>query len=254
MGCAAMSGLLVGRDREDAAARAVEPAKAVCLFDGPYVIEDGRRLPVPEGSERLLVFVALHNGRALSRRKIAGTLWPSVTDDRAAGNLRTALWRLRSSGIGVLDADRQALSVRLGTEIDVVRVEQWAGRLIDGTAGDGDLSMRRFHPAAVELLPGWYDDWVDFERERIRQRVLHALEVLGRRLADECRFGEAIEAAMTAIDIDPLRESAQRTLILIHLSEGNLAEAQRAYLHYARLLHGELGIAPSPDLARLVRL
>lgn len=249
-----MSGLLVSRDAGDDAAPSLEPKQAVCLLDGPYVTEDGRRLPVPEGSERLLVFVAFRNGRAVSRRTIAGTLWPSVTEGRAAGNLRTALWRLRSSGIGVLDADRQALTVRFGTEIDVVRVEQWAGRLVDGTADDGDLSMRRFHPAALELLPGWYDDWVIFERERIRQRLLHALEILGRRLADEGRFGEAIEAAMTAIEIDPLRESAQRALILIHLSEGNLAEARRAYVLYARLLHAELRVKPSPDLTGLVRL
>lgn len=249
-----MSSVLVGRDGGGGGVPTFDPVQSLCLLDGPFVTENGRRLCVPEGSERLLVFVALRNGHSVSRRKIAGTLWPSVTEDRAAGNLRTALWRLRSSGIDVLDADRQTLSVKLGTEIDVVLVEQWAGRLVDGTADDRDLSMRRFHPAATELLPGWYDDWVVFERERLRQRLLHALEVLGRRLADECRFGEAIEAAMTAIDIDPLRESAQRVLILIHLSEGNLAEARRTYLQYARLLHAELHLAPSAELSGLVCL
>lgn len=249
-----MSGLLVGRTVGDEPRPALEPAQTVCLLDGPYVMEDGRRLPVPEGSERLLVFVALRNGRAVSRRKVAGTLWPAVAEGRAAGNLRTALWRLRSSGIEVLEADRHTLSVRFGTDIDVDRVEQWASRLVEGTAKHGDLSLHCFHPAAIELLPGWYDDWIVFERERIRQRLLHALEVLSRRLADEGRFGEAIEAAMTAIDIDPLRESAQRALILIHLSEGNLTEARRAYLQYARLLDAELRIAPTPGLTGLVRL
>jgi DNA-binding SARP family transcriptional activator len=249
-----MSSLLVGRDAGTRAARDLEPTQAVCLLDGPCIVEDGRRLPVPEGSERLLVFVALRNGRAVSRRKVAGTLWPSVTEGRAAGNLRTALWRLRSSGIDVLDADRHTLAVRLGTEIDVVRVEQWARRLVEGTADYDDLSMHGFHPAAIELLPGWYDDWVVFERERIRQRLLHALEALSRRLAEQGRFGEAIDAAMTAIDIDPLRESAQRALIVIHLSEGNLAEARRAYRQYARLLRAELRVAPGAELTELVRL
>lgn len=249
-----MSGLLVGRPVGDEPRAALAPTQAVCLLDGPYVTEDDRRLPVPEGSERLLVFVALRNGHAVSRRKVAGTLWPAVADGRAAGNLRTALWRLRSSGIDVLEADRHTLSVRCGTEIDVDRVEQWASRLVEGAAEAGDLSLHCFHPAAIELLPGWYDDWIVFERERIRQRLLHALEVLGRRLAEQGRFGEAIEAAMTAIDIDPLRESAQRALILIHLSEGNLTEARRAYVRYARLLHTELRIAPTPGLTGLVRL
>ncbi|GGI44020.1 DNA-binding SARP family transcriptional activator [Agromyces flavus] len=248
-----MSSLLVGRDTGDGVAPAIERAPSVCLLDGPYVMDDERRLPVPEGSERLLVFVALRNGHAVSRRKVAGTLWPSVPDDRAAGNLRTALWRLRCSGIEILEADRHTLWLRFGTRIDVAAVEQWAGRLVDGTAGPDDVSLRRFHPAAIELLPGWYDDWVVFERERLRQRLLHALEALSRRLADEGRFGEAVEAAMTAIDIDPLRESAQRSLILVHLCEGNLAEARRAYLQYARRLRAELGVAPSAQLIGLVR-
>lgn len=247
------SSLLVGRDTGDGAAPPVARAQSVCLLDGPYVMEADRRLSVPEGSERLLVFVALRNGHAVSRRKVAGTLWPSVSDDRAAGNLRTALWRLRCAGIEVLESDRHTLALRFGTEVDLERVEQWAGRLVDGTADGDDLGLRRFHPAAVELLPGWYDDWVVFERERIRQRLLHALEALSRRLADRGRFGEAVEAAMTAIEIDPLRESAQRALVHVHLSEGNLAEARRAYLRYERLLDAELHVSPSAALTDLVR-
>lgn len=230
----------------------LERTAQVCLLDGLYVVDDGHRYTVPEGSERLLVFVALRNGHAVSRRKIAGALWPSVPEDRAAGNLRTALWRLRASGIQILNADRHALSIKLGTSIDIFAVDGWAGRLVNGTADENDISIRHFHPAATELLPGWYDDWIIFERERIRQRLLHALEILSRRLAQEGRFGEAVEAALTATDIDPLRESAQKALILIYISEGNVAQARNTYRAYARLLHSELGISPTPAVARLV--
>lgn len=223
----------------------------LCLLNGPYVVDNGRKILVPEGSERLLVFVALRNGQAVNRRKVAGTLWPSVTEDRAAGNLRTALWRLRSSEIQILNAERHTLSIRTGTAIDVFSIDAWASRLMDGSADHDDISMRHFHPAATELLPGWYDDWIVFERERIRQKLLHALEVLSRRLAQEGRFGEALEAALTATDIDPLRESAQRSLIHIHISEGNLGQARHAYAAYSRLLKRELGISPTPELARL---
>ncbi|MET0781761.1 MAG: BTAD domain-containing putative transcriptional regulator [Microbacterium sp.] len=238
----------------DGSLRVVPQSQAVCLLDGPFVIDDERRIHVPEGSEKLLVFVALRNGRAVSRRTVAGTLWPAVNEDRAAGNLRTALWRLRSSGIRLLEADRHTLAVTRGTSVDVFALDEWASRLIDGTASREDFSLHHFNPAAMELLSGWYDDWVIFERERLRQRLLHALEVLSQRLAEECLFGEAVEAAMTAIQIDPLRESAQRSLILVHLSEGNVAEALRTYAAYVRLLDSELGIAPTPELTRLVHV
>ena len=53
-------------------------------------MRDGRRLNVPEGSKRLLAFVALHSGR-VHRWQTAGTLWPDGSDERAAGNLRSAV-------------------------------------------------------------------------------------------------------------------------------------------------------------------
>ena len=58
----------------------------------------------------------------------------------------------------------------------------WATRLMDGSATQADLCVANWRNDAMELLPGWYDDWVIFERERIRQQLLHALEILSRRL------------------------------------------------------------------------
>jgi hypothetical protein len=72
---------------------------------------------------------------------------------------------------------------------------------------------------ALELLPGWYDDWVLLEREPLRQRVLHGLEALSRHLVRAGRFAEAVEAAMVAVAVEPLRESAQRALVTAHLAE-----------------------------------
>ena len=102
------------------------------------------------------------------------------------------------------------------------------------------------------MLPDWYDDWVLLERERFRQVRLHALEVLSRRLADQGRIGEAIDAAILAVTIEPLRESAHRAVIVLHLEEGNVGEAMRQFETYRTLLARDLGLEPSPALARLV--
>ncbi|MDD9207972.1 bacterial transcriptional activator domain-containing protein, partial [Georgenia sp. 10Sc9-8] len=104
----------------------------------------------------------------------------------------------------------------------------------------------------VDLLPGWYDDWVIFERERIRQRVLHALEALSCELVRRGRCAEAIEVALDAVGVEPLRESAQRVLIEAHLAEGNLVEARRLYLRYRELVRQELRTEPGTTLTRLV--
>src|SRR5260370_2159143 len=165
----------------------------------------------------------------VDRRHAAGSLWPDGNDERAAGNLRSALWRLRCSGIDIVESDKQFLWLRPGTLVDVTVVSDWAERLAEGSITRADLRAVTWRNDAMDLLPGWYDDWVIFERERIRQRLLHALEMLSRRLVTAGRCAEAVEAAISAVSADPLRESANRVLIEAHLAEGHLVEGRRTY-------------------------
>ncbi|MCJ0874244.1 BTAD domain-containing putative transcriptional regulator [Streptomyces sp. AP-93] len=226
-------------------------APVLHLLGGPRVLHRGRWLDVPEGSKRLLAFVALNGGR-VERRHAAGTLWPAGDDQRAAGNLRSALWRLKAAGIDLLDSDKCSLSVREHTVIDLYVLYGWAGRLIAGTATAEDLSALKWRTDALDLLPGWYDDWVLLERERVRQRLLHALEALSRELARVGRHAEAVESALVAVAAEPLRESAQRALIEAHLAEGNLVEAKRSYNAYRGLTRRELGVGPGRELSALM--
>lgn len=220
----------------------------VHLFAGPYVTMAAERREVPEGSKQLLAFVALRR-RRVERRHAAGTLWPGGDEERAAGNLRSALWRLRRAGINVLVADKWSLALGGDVLVDLHLVEQWATRLIKGHVAEEDLTVSPSAADALNLLPGFYDDWVLMERERIRQRILHALEALSERLVSARRFADAIEAAMLATGAEPLRESAQRALIRAHVAEGNLTEARRSYRAYYELVYRELGVAPSAEFS-----
>ncbi|MEV0284773.1 hypothetical protein AB0H36_11715 [Kribbella sp. NPDC050820] len=117
---------------------------------------------MPEGSKRLLAFIALHEGR-VDRRLVAGTLWPLGDDDRAAGNLRSSLWRLKGAGIDVLRADKCALWLDPTTSVDISTIDNWAQRVIEGHASAEELRLPRWGGDALDLLPGWYDDWVIFD-------------------------------------------------------------------------------------------
>jgi DNA-binding SARP family transcriptional activator len=214
---------------------------------------NGGRLEIPDGSTRLLAFVALGTGR-VDRRYAAGSLWPFGNDVRAAGNLRSALWRMKSAGIDLLESDKCSLMLRRGTVVDVGILCEWAGRLVDGSATQADLRAVNWRNDVMDLLPGWYDDWVIFERERIRQRFLHALEMLSRRLIAGGRCAEAVEAAISAVRAGPLRESANSVLIEAHLAEGNLVEGRRAYERYRDIVRRELGVEPGRELASMVRV
>ena len=58
---------------------------------------------------------------------------------------------------------------------------------------------------------------------------------------------------LSAVDGEPLRESAHRTLMLAHLAEGNASEAIRQYGVYSTLLRKELGMDPSGQIRELAR-
>ena len=234
-----------------ASARTVPNPAALHLLDGPYAVVDGRRRELPEGSKRLVVFVAL-SGDRVDRRSAAGALWPDGGDVRAAGNLRSALWRLRGTGVDLLGGDKTALWLRPGTVVDLRLVSEWAGRLIEGHPGPGDLDPGLWCAAACDLLPGWFDEWVVFERERLRQRVLHGTEEQGRLLIRARRPAEAVAVARGVIAVDPLRESAQRVLVEAQLAAGDVAGALSSYRAYRDAVLRLLGAAPSAALTALV--
>ena len=215
----------------------------VRLLGSFRLIVDGADVALPTGSQRLVALLALHGRQTRSRA--AGTLWPDATEVRALGCLRTAIWRCHQGAPGVVQAGSTSLHLSAAVSVDCVELASKARAVIDGGSGD---------PAGCdgELLSGWDDDWLADERERLNQLQLHMLEAQAQRLAADGRFGLALDAAMRAVRADPLRESAHRTVISIHLAEGNVAQARRALRRCADLLHSELGVGPSAQTMRLM--
>jgi DNA-binding SARP family transcriptional activator len=245
-----------GGERGEAGVFRLEPALAeVSLLDG-FALRAGGRRPgaivdgLPRSVQRLVAHVAL-SGRP-ARAAIAGQLWPDVPDEQALGSLRSTLWRLHRVAPGLIDVSGGALSLAAGVRVDVRELGDWAQRVMDPTVDLRDVTV----PVTAlrgDLLPGWYDDWVLLERERVRQLRLHTLEALADRLASAGRLAEALQAAYEAVRAEPLRESAHRTLVRVHLTEGNLAEAVRAHDLFREMLRDELGVLPTERMSRLVR-
>lgn len=223
----------------------------VLLLDGFEIRCGGAIIPVPESVQRLVSLLAMHD-RSLRRVFVAGTLWPDSSEHRAAGNLRSTLWRLRRVRHRLVESLEGKLRISPGVEVDAVQLCDRATRLIMGTAEPEPVDVDRIARAG-ELLPDWYDDWLLVERERFRQLRLHALEVLCLRLAGRGMFALAVEAGLAAVAGEPLRESAHRCLIRAYMAERNVVEAMRQYERYRDLMRVELNIAPSSDMEVLIR-
>jgi len=226
----------------------------VSLLGGFRFEADGVSVLVPDGSQRLLAYLAL-KGQSVRRSAAAGTLWPAVSDDHASSSLRSALARLsRAARASVV-----ATTKEIGLSPDV-GVDLWDSRdLAHLLAAPARSSSPAFAPDVYaiddlsnEILPGWYDDWVLVEAEDWRQVRLHALEALADLLVERQQYADAATAALAAVRAEPLRESPHAALIRVHIAEGNPSEALREFAQYGEFLRLELGIEPTEQLRMLV--
>jgi DNA-binding SARP family transcriptional activator len=222
----------------------------VSLSGAFELTRNGESIDIATPAQRVLAFLALHE-QPVRRNHVAGVLWLDANEERAAGSLRSALWRIRQAGESIVESTQRGLRLSPAVGVDVRETITWARRLGDAThpIDDDDLGTAF---AGGDLLADWYDDWVLLERERLRQLRLHALEVLSTRLVAVARFAEAMEVALVALRSEPLRESAHRAVIAVHLAEGNPSEALRQYRRYRDLLRAQLGLDPSALMKGLI--
>jgi len=213
------------------------------------LLDGDRNVGVPPGVERLLAFLAISR-LPIHRSRIAGQLWPDVAEWRALGNLRTALWRQRR----ILDRVVRTIGERLvldhAVAVDLRELTDLSLRLLD----DDPDALRRVPELvdAVDILPGWEEDWLVIERGRFHELRLRALERACEVLIARGDTGHGVQACLAAVEAEPFRESAQRLLVRMHLREGNRAAALRSYLAFRDLVEHELGIEPSEQMNDLV--
>jgi DNA-binding SARP family transcriptional activator len=221
------------------------PVITMRLLDGFELLVQDDPVPVIPSSQRLLAYLALHEG-SVPRQTVAATLWPGATAQRAAACLRSALWRLVKPPYPLVEGGKERLRIGAAVDTDVARIRRFVAER---------ASSPPFVPLpalTADLLPGWTERWVVAEREWCRQVCLRALEMLSERFRASGDNFRAHETAAAAVRGDPLRESAHRRLIELHLADGNPAAALRQYAAYQALLRAELGVSPSPEIRRLV--
>lgn len=221
------------------------------LLEG-FALESGdARVDLPVGMQRLLAFLALRG--PAHRCVVAGTLWPEVPEAQALASLRTGMWRMNRILPGAVSADGVSLAMSGAMTVDTREQEAFATRLLRDHVEDehwiNDGLSSLWHG---ELLPGWYDDWVVFERERLNQLRLHALEHTASLLTRHGQLETALQLALEAVRAEPLRETANAVLMSVYLAEGNVVDAIHQYEAFRDLLERELGLEPSPSLCRLV--
>jgi DNA-binding SARP family transcriptional activator len=221
------------------------------LLDCFALERGGTRLEVPVGIQHLIAFVALTG--PTHRCHVAGTLWRDVPEAQALASLRTGIWRTNRLVPDLVRVDGDQLSLDTSMTVDIRQQESFATQLLGHPRGDEPWIDEAIETLwAGELLPGWYEDWVVFERERLAQLRLHALERMASLLTRRFDLDTALRLALAAVRTEPLRETANAVLMSVYVAEGNVSDAVHQYEVFTELLRRELGVEPSPSLAALL--
>jgi predicted ATPase/DNA-binding SARP family transcriptional activator len=194
-------------------------------------------------AQSLFAYLILNPGIAHRRERLAGLLWPDSTESNARGYLRHALWRIRRAlGDAYLLVDNISISYDLASEywLDVSLLERPANRGAPVEQLCEEVSVYR-----GELLPGFYDDWIVPERERLWSVFDHKMDILLASLIDERRWREALEWGERWIALGHAPEPAYRALMVAHNGLGNRAGVAMAYDRCVEALQNEVGVEPS---------
>ena len=202
--------------------------------------------------QSLMAYLLLHLDAPQPRQYLAFRFWPDSTEKQARTNLRQILHHLRQA---LPDADHFIESgihtLRWRPDVPfTLDVTVFVQALARSDQDDPDATQRAIEEAVDlyrgDLLPSCYDEWIEPEREKLRQQYMAALDRLVRLLEQQRAYLEAIHYAGFLVRKDPLRETTYRTLMRLHALCNNRASALRTYHECVTVLERELAVQPGP--------
>lgn len=207
----------------------------------------------------LLCYLLLYR-KPHARETLAGLFWSESSTSQAKKNLRQALWQLQAtleSTLGPLDqrvilaeADWVRLNPALDLWLDVLEFERRCRPFNVRQDSELDATEVKDLQEAVQLyqgdlLEGFYQDWCLYERERLQNIYLTALDRLICYSEANQLYEQALSSAMEVLRYDATRERAHRQIMRLHFAIGDRSASIRQYQRCVAALKTELNVAPS---------
>ena len=206
------------------------------------------------GQLALLSYLVAARPRGFHRRDtLIGMFWAETGQDQARNALRQALHRLRHEvGADVIES-------RGAEELSVNSKVLWS----DVAAFDDALAAGKIADALAhyrgDLLPGFFlsdapgfEQWLETERARLRERAASAGWDLSRAEAASGQLSMASHWARWAYALNPDNEADLRRLIDVLVRAGDHSSAVRAYEEFSERVSREYEIEPSSATRKLV--
>jgi DNA-binding SARP family transcriptional activator/pimeloyl-ACP methyl ester carboxylesterase len=218
---------------------------SVRLLGAFEVRVDGRTVPAEVWRHRraaeLVKLLALAPRHRLHREQVIDTLWPELSPDAGAANLRKAAHHARRA-LGAADAvvlrgEHVALAPDAEVDVDATGFERAADEALG--AGDPDVCAEIAGLYRGELLPDdRFEVWADERRGRLRDLYLRLLRRAG--------LWERV------VEEEPTDEAAVRVLMRLYTDAGNRSEALACY-HHLRAALAAAELDPTTETVDLYR-
>lgn len=197
----------------------------------------------------LLAYLLLQDGTPVTTAQLVDALWDAAAPPAAVGMVRSYVSRLRRTlGPEVLASVAGGYAVRAGS----VDLTEFRRLLAVARRSDGDAAATALRSALAlwhgTPLAGVTADFAEFERVRLAELRLTALEDLA---AADIGAGRPAEAAADLAELvaeEPLRERPRELLMLALYRSGRQADALAVFADVQHRLSDELGLYPGPDL------
>jgi LuxR family transcriptional regulator, maltose regulon positive regulatory protein len=205
---------------------------------------------------RDLFYLILSKPRGLAKEVVGETLWPDSSPAQLKLRFKNTIYRLRHAlqqEAIVFDGETYTFNRNLDYEYDVDRF--WEMLEQAGKTQSVEAKIKAFQ-AAIQLYQGPYlpemgGDWVNLEREHLRQAFLGAGLDLARLYLEAQQFDKSLEVCYRLIAEDHCLENAYLAAMRASAAAGNIAEAARLYTKLRDTLKSERGDPPSPQVEAL---
>ena len=212
---------------------------------------DGNPVEIPSRpAQSLLAYLALTAGITHRRERLAGLFWPDIPEVDARRNLRRALWHIRKAAEGQMPLRTDDITAAFDARPDV-----WVDVLVVSQKFNTEKTLEELIQIVSayggELLPGFYDEWVIVERERLQAVFEGRIKLLLDRLVEAHSWDEVIQWGEKWIALSGATEPAYRALMIAYSGRGDLSGVGQTYRRCAETLSRDLGVEPSEETHNL---
>ncbi len=212
------------------------------LLGTPQVYKDGQTIDrfISDKARAVLFYVACQR-EPVARERLLGLIWGDFERKKGLQNLRVTLNNLNKLLGEHIVVTRETVALQ-AVQVDVRTFEageigRYSGELC---AGFGLADSAEF------------ETWLLLERERLGALVRQGLDERVQAARESADLATALTHTRQLVQLDPLDEAHQRTLLELLARQAHYGEALQHGEHLRTLLADELDLPPEPETEELL--